>query len=565
MRRLITIVLILLGSLSLADAATLEFSGNRTLSKSEIRKAIGSRLPADSISVRVESLYRKMGYYDVAVAIDSLSAGIIKINIREGEPTRIARIDIHIMPPDSTLDFEIAKREIAGQVASERTFDDFADDLIGRLAEIGMPFASAHWRDFRFVSDHRIAAALHINAGPKVYIADIKFRGVRRTRAHQIKQVANLSRGQRYAESKVRQSEIAIGRMPYVEIDRPFELQPLGNGDSANIIYNLRELPSTRFDGAGGLVSARNKTTFVGRLNIEFGDILGSGRAFSVLWNKKDRLSSELRLSYLEPFLLKSRFNLALTAFQIDRDTLYIETGGSVGFTHAFGGGLDGGLSLTILRTQPEDSSLVASSTSRIVTLRLGYINTDFDENPRRGYDLMTEVEHKYRSNPTHPSDKKVGVDTLDLSYGSVGPTQVSSAGLWAGYYISPWRHLTLALKLQAWGIVANDGTIPVDELRYLGGPDDLRGYISNQIPAYRYALATVEPRLLSGRYSRMYLFTDLAEIKSFQESKYRFQAGYGLGLAAPSTLGQFKVEIAWTRSGFPKDAVLNFGLAGRF
>ena len=45
--------------------------------------------------------------------------------------------------------------------------------------------------------------------------------------------------------------------------------------------------------------------------------------------------------------------------------------------------------------------------------------------------------------------------------------------------------------------------------------------------------------------------------------------AGHPIGVFAQdlmvNVLGQFKLEIGWGKTGFPSDAIFNFGLAGRF
>jgi hypothetical protein len=56
-----------------------------------------------------------------------------------------------------------------------------------------------------------------------------------------------------------------------------------------------------------------------------------------------------------------------------------------------------------------------------------------------------------------------------------------------------------------------------------------------------------------------------MAEVKGAQTGAYRFFPGYGFGLVAPTSMGLFKLEIGWGKTGFPSDAILNFGLAGRF
>jgi outer membrane protein assembly factor BamA len=160
----------------------------------------------------------------------------------------------------------------------------------------------------------------------------------------------------------------------------PFQIEPVADGDSCTVIYNVKELPSTSFDGAGGFITLRNHSNFVGRIRLDFGDILGTGRAFGFLWNKKDRFSSEINLHYFEPYIFNSRFDMQLEAFQNDRDTAYVQTGGNVGFRHSFEDRLIGSLWLTLQRTEPEPHSNVVSSIGRTAKIEFVYDNTDYPE-----------------------------------------------------------------------------------------------------------------------------------------------------------------------------------------
>ncbi len=458
---------------------------------------------------------------------------------------------IELIPPDSQITFDDFISEIKGQIASQSNLDDLANQSIARLAESGMPFASAQWRDFQFDSTGNIAAALRIVSGPRIRIARVLYRGLKRTRPETLNRVMNFRLGDFYSESKVSSSERLLDQMPYLRIASKFEIEQIGDGDSCAVIFNVRELPSTRFDGAAGVSSIKGKSTFVGRLDLEFGDILGSGRAFGLLWNKKDRFSSEIRINYLEPYLLGSQFDLNLETHQVDRDSLYIESGASLGLSHDFGDGLGGSLNLAIGRTVPETGSKVASSNGSAVGVQFDYYNSDHPDNPTTGYVIMSNVNYKYRSNQNS--------DSLDL------PTRLTSAGVDLRYYAKVSSRFVAAFAVSGWGIISNDGQVPPDELRYIGGFQSLRGYAERQIPAFRYAIASFEPRLITGRASRAYLFYDLAEVKGGQVGPYRFFPGYGFGLVAPTSLGQFKLEIGWGKNGFPSNAILNFGLAGRF
>ncbi len=539
-----------------AQASSIKITGNHLFTDKELWRLADLNKDDDLIVSKIESLYQNQGYFaakaNLIGADDNLEKEIV---IDEGKPSYIGNISIDLIPPGSKISFDDLIDEFDARVASESNLNSLAQLCVERMAENGMPFAGAQWRNFRFDSTGNIAAELRIITGPLTYISQVRYKGLKRTRPETLNRALSFRIGDAYCESKIRSSQELFDQMPYLRIAGPFEVEPLGDGDSCRVIYNMRELPSTRFDGAAGVSAIKGKSAFVGRVDLEFGDILGTGRAFGLLWNKKDRLSGELRLTYLEPYAFGSQIDVKLEVHQVDRDSLFIETGAALGLMHQFGSGLGGGLNLAVARTVPETGSNVATSTSRSVGVQFDYDAIDHPDNPTSGYVIMTGLDHKSRTN----SSAGANADSLDL------PTQLSSAGIDLRYYAKISRRFVTAFGIASWGIISNDGQIPVDELRYIGGFESLRGYTEKQIPAYRYAIATIEPRLITGGDSRAYLFCDLAEIKGGQIGQYHFYPGYGLGLVAPTSLGQFKLEIGWGKTGFPSDAILNFGLAGRF
>jgi outer membrane protein assembly factor BamA len=552
MRKLSTLILLIL--LNAIDSHAIEMDGNTHISRNELLTGISNTISDDSLIAHIKYLYQQAGYFGVRVSPTELNKrGEKSITVIEGHRANIEKIDIELLPANNKIQLSGIASELKGQAASQENLDYFASQCIDYLAENGMPYASGSWSDFSFSPKGNLVAKFRVVTGPATYIARIKFRGLKRTRKGVLDRQIRLKPGVWFRQSQIKEAETLLDNMPYLEIKAPFTIEPTASEDSCNIVFNLKENPSTRFDGVAGLSSTGGKSNFVGKLDLELGDILGTGRAFEFNWNRKDRRSSELRVSYYEPYLLKSSLDLNLAAYQVDRDTLYITYGGSVGLSHKFASGLLGSLAFTIARTVPEDSSIVIASTSRMVSAKFEYDHTDLRENPREGYDISSTLDYKYRSN------------RFDSLLQAPLPTKLTSVGFEIYNYTPLSKRFVAAVKLTYWGIVANDAQPPPDELAYIGGFDNLRGYTGKRFPAERYGLVSLEPRIITGKYSRTYLFGDLAIIDSGPMGENHHEYGYGLGLAAPSMLGQFKLEIAWGKAGFPSDAIINFGLAGKF
>ncbi len=532
-----------------------DITGNSAFTDKQIARLVDLNLPDDSLSSRIENLYQEQGYFGTevrSVRIDRRGGKIIEIS--EGGQAKIADIRINLISESAEIELDNFKRNIIGQPASRLVLDRFAIQIIESLADSGRPFAQGQWREFEFDNAGNILAEFRLVAGPMTRVSGFEFRGIKRTRPKTVIRTMDIGIGEMFDQGRIKRSEKEIAGLPYIEIVSPFDLRISSEGDSCEIIYYLKELPSTSFDGVGGLVSSGKKNDFLGRLSLEFGDILGSGRSFRLFWNKKDPNSGELKLDYLEPFLLGSRFDLSLTAFQKDRDTLYLETGVGFGFAYKFRSGLYGHINFSFKRIEPEGESAVASSSGKSVSTDFILDQTDFDQNPRSGYVIETGVDYRYRDNRV-------------IRPGTDPPANITSASVSGDYYLPVKYNLVFKIGLKSWGVVSSDRSVPVDELRYIGGYELLRGYPDERFPAYRYAILTIEPRLITGRYSRAYLFGDFGAVKSSNtaDRSWLYHPGYGFGLVSPTALGLFKVEIGWGERGFPSDGVLNFGLAGKF
>lgn len=554
MRIKILPALILLSPVLLEIGTTaVEIRGNRFFSDRELKRSVNFAMSDDSVKAAIIDLYRDAGFFDAEAEWVLEKGGKWTIRIIEGTPTFIEEIPVEITPDTLRL-FDDLIEEAKGERASAALFARFAESAVSRLADAGMPFARGEWTEFDFTDQGDLKATFTIIPGPVCHISRFVYDGISRTKPHTIKRSMRLDIGDLYRESMALESERSIDRMPYLDIVSPFGLSLSRGSDSCEVIFRIRELPSTRFDGAAGYVETGNRSEFIGRIDLVFGDILGTGRSFGLFYNRKDRISGEIRVNYVEPFLFGSLFDLKLETYQIDRDSLYIETGGRAGFTYRFPGELNAGLSFAVRRVEPETGASLSSSTGRSVRADFQMDQTDFPANPGSGYIVGSEIDYRFRSN-------------RQVIQGDSPPTEITAVGFDGSLYAGLAKRVVIALRLAGWGVVDADGVVPVDEMRFIGGFGSLRGYADQRFPAYRYGIATVEARLITGRRSRAYLFGDFGAVRGSQNSQddYRLRPGYGAGLLSPTVLGLFRVEIGWRETKFPSEAVINFGVSGAF
>lgn len=556
MRRIIFAIFAAFFALACGSAfGEIRLQGNTFVSERELTRNLTRGSGLTVITDHLLMVYGNKGYFDARVEKSYTdNSGDTVFVVNEGRPSEISAIEINIAPESLQIEVAGFRDYFIGLRASQTVLGQFAVGSVRLLANNGFPFARGEWTGFSLDDEGDIVASFRIIPGPYSIISGLKFKGNKRTRPSTLDKASELVTGKSYSESAVIRSEKMIGKLPYVDIASPYSLETSPNGDSCVVVYSLRELPSTKIDGFGGLVNTHGKTDFIGQADIEFGDIFGTGRAFGLFWNRKDPRSKELRLRYLEPYIFNSGLDMELEVSQIDRDTLYITTAGKISILHDFGIELNGAAYFSVERTVPETGSEVSTSLKKVVGVKFNYNKTDFEPNPSSGHEVGSELEYKYRNNET-------------VLVGQSPPSDITSAGVRTSVYIPMIRRIIASSTFQGWGIVSANGTVEADDYRFIGGIRNLRGYTEQQFPAYRYAILSFEPRLLTGRYSRAYIFGDLGFIKGSQESgvDYKFKPGYGFGLVSGSGTGQIKVEIGWGDRKFPSGAVLNVGLGGRF
>jgi len=549
--RLLLFIFVSFGS---AVANDFEISGNTKLTDSEILNSMDSAQNDSSYIAQIEKLYRDEGCYDVEVTIaDSIDFDKKSIIIYEGPLSLIEGLHVTILNDILKMEIDSIARKYLGLPAGLDQLNRFGIDILMLFANNGMPFSRGEWVDFEYSGDSKLTCRFNIVPGPVSSLSAILFDGIKRTKPSTIMKNIDLVAGDPYSETGIKYSEKSIELMKYIEVQSPFNIVSRHDGDSCEVVFHLRELPSTRIDGVGGIVNSKDGTDFLGRLDLEFGDILGTGRGFKIDWLKKDSNSNKLKIGYLEPYFPSDNLDLTLEFYQEDKDSLFLKSGAKVGIFSCFNRTFSGNVWLFVERTESENSLVSLSSVTKGVQFGFDLTAVDFRSNPTSGYVLSSDIEYRYRSN----SETLPGADL---------PTNISSIGIDSEYYVKNGKKLVGMIGLGGWGILSKNNNIPPDELRYIGGFESLRGYAEELLPAFRYIVATVEQRVITGRYSRAYIFGDFGFLtNSPANNNFVFYPGFGMGFQVPSAFGAFRFETAWGKTGFPEDIILNIGFTGNF
>jgi len=165
----------------------------------------------------------------------------------------------------------------------------------------------------------------------------------------------------------------------------------------------------------------------------------------------------------------------------------------------------------------------------------------------------------------------------VDLSsgYGSrstnaSNQASIAETGLKADWYIRIGKISSLALLNKSSAIFSNSDFYE-NEMAKIGGINTLRGFDELSILASSYTIFTIEPRLIIGKNSSVYLFSDFAwyTARLVEGNITDFPLGFGLGINLDTKAGIFKLNFALGKQ-FDNpvkisESKLHFGFLARF
>ena len=310
---------------------------------------------------------------------------------------------------------------------------------------------------------------------------------------------------------------------------------------------------------------SNNKGGYVtGLVNVGFTNLFGTGRGASIRWQKLDRLSQELELKYLEPWLIGIPANLNLGYLQKKQDSTYIKT--------------QFNFSLEYMTTDELSASAVVGLETVVPSDNGGSVFTVYNSSSvTTGISIKADT----RDDPYAPQKGVYFLNTYTYSRKKIsGPEQFLTADVERniilqrikvdlGVYYSPVLKQVIALGLH--GRELQGKTFEVSDLYLLGGTNSLRGYVENQFMGSRIIWANFEYRLLLTQRSFAFLFCDNGYYfrkaepdKSILETS-GYKTGYGVGMNIETGLGIMTVSYALAKGDTFSQGKIHFGLVNDF
>ena len=547
--------------------SAVEITGSQAVSAEDLRRQIllragdpytPQRLEEDRNAV--QAFYWQQGFPDIQVDhtadfSDDRRAVRVRLTVVEGAHQTVEAVDF------SGMTVVTATRAI--QALHHRPGKPFlryrlvADEkaLAALIAEQGHPHAQV--TGARLPGSQPSALRLHftVHEGPRVRLGEIHYAGHRRTREGVLRREMEMAPGEPYRRSEVLGAEQRLYR---TDLFASVRVQPLGLTEGLATVPLLTEVverPAYLFELEGGLQS---DTGLFARSKLLDRNLGGLGKT---VWmgGEFNQIGYRAETGLTDPRLFGSRLTASLTLFAEERDdfnqefrtTSYGVTGG---LSRQWGPHWTSSLNLRLERREqtgtnrtPGEDDLTPGELANL-------------EEPRYLAVLTPGVRYDSRDSFIRPTRGLLGSLAVDVSQ-DLRDTRddfLKYQGELRGYW-TPWRRLTLAAigRLGYLDPFRSPDDIPDDQLFYLGGLADVRGFSENLLRfdaagdpvGGRQALSgSLEARIDVSDPFALSVFVDTGRIAQAPsgagEDDWRGSAGLGLHYLTP--IGPVGLVYGW-------------------
>ncbi|MCA9733005.1 MAG: BamA/TamA family outer membrane protein [Deferribacteres bacterium] len=399
--------------------------------------------------------------------------------------------------------------------------------ILEELSEHGYPFAKIIFDSVTVEKNNTdfgdIKSSSHVLFGPYVVLDTIEIRGNSLTQDKVIRRETGIKIGDVYKASRVREVRDRLQRMGiFSTVGEPQLFYE--NGRSVLQIA-VREGSTNIFNGVAGYNPGNDGESgyLTGTLDLQFGNLLGTGRKMAARWEKRNRHAQELAIHYFEPWFLNYPVHLQGGFQQLIQDTLYVERRFDFAVEWPFRDIVNFVGKLERTTVNPDSFGIelfnLQKSSSFSAGFGLRYDSRNNTYNPQRGVYYYTIVESVQKQANGHFKQQKVAVDF---------------------HWLLPlWRLQVFSSELHWRDISSTEERITFADQYRLGGAKTLRGYREEQFRGDRLAWANLEYRYLLGRSSRAFLFFDAGSISADNENTgNEIFTSFGLGVRMETKLG---------------------------
>ncbi len=514
--------------------------GNILISDKQIRDIIlakkGKEFSSKIINedmVSIKKLYEKNGFYNVVIYypdIQTISPENIKVIYKIQENPKLKIIDIRFM----------GNKYISNKFLREKIGTNFylaqlekkIKELLDYLNDSGFFFASVKILKAN-KTDKGIKITLEISEGKYCKFEKFIFKGNKISTNRSLLRISGLNSTKKITPSVLDLAKENILRQSYI---KDCEILPLNHKE---ILISIKENKMNYFSGIAGYDNKSKKANrFTGFVNFTFLNIAGEGRSISFRWKNIPSKIKSVKIAYKHPYILQYPIGFEIMFHREEKDYIKSETESKIYYTNF---NYKSGISFSYEYVYSKGGENYFEREKRIKPGFWTEINnTDSFFNPRKGNRFFFHYYVVLNQN-----NKKQAIET---NYEKFFPLKRNLV-----YYIKA----TIKVK--------QNKDLNYFDYFHLGGLKSVRGFLEDNFSGYRVGWLNNEIRLIVGRESSFFFFTDYGYVKNLDITKGKL-FGVGLGLRLGTKLGVFEFDYGLgyqnDRFSSPMDGIIHFGIS---
>ncbi|MEK7670155.1 MAG: POTRA domain-containing protein, partial [Bacteroidota bacterium] len=272
--------------------------------------------------------------------------------------------------------------------------------LLKRYEDAGFSFAKIAVKDIALErgEETRALITLTIDEGRQVLVSEVRVEGNKSTRDFVIVREARLKENDIFRGDMARRVQRRLERLQlFASVSEP-ELYLTEDG-RGGLLVKVSEGNPNFFDGIVGYSPSQRQGEdgfFNGLIDVQFRNILGTGRKLSTRWYRENRISQEIELHYFEPWVASAPVNLGAGFFQRKQDSTYVRTSLDVHTEFMFNEELSMGLSAQQTDVTPTEGfgrSIVPETKNLSFGFSVEYDSRDNPAAPTGGVFYRTDYQ----------------------------------------------------------------------------------------------------------------------------------------------------------------------------
>ena len=387
----------------------------------------------------------------------------------------------------------------------------FIQSIIQTLDDRGESFSQVQLQNPTSKGDS-LCVKLTIESSKKRSVNNIVIKGYEDFPTSFIKKYFKLNEQKTFSKKQLQEVSTLTKSLDFVEEIKPPEV--LFKQDSTIVYLFLKRLKTSSIDGIINFASKDDGSGLLvnGNLDLKLNNVLNTGEAFQLYWNRVKEGNSEFRIGATIPYIFSSSFSTDVNFNIYRQDSTFLNT--------TFRAKIDYQVNPT--------STVFLSYSSETSDYLLDDTTTDFDSYSNRFFGLG------YRfSKPSDSPLFNTSFATEILPQFGTRENSDFSNNQWKLAFAAE-TNITISSRSylntrNSTGVLESDNFL-TNELFRIGGANSIRGFNEQSIFTSRYSYVNVEYRYVTSLRSYLHTITDFGVYRNVARNREETLLGLGLG-----------------------------------